>query len=72
MLRGWRVRKPKPRRVAKALDAAVNLSHQSDGPYLQFDGVWFKLTPTRVRKLVAALMPYAEWTPDLYGKDGGK
>jgi len=39
----------------------------TNGPVLQCDEAFLlRLTPTRVRKIIRALMPYAEWTPGVY------
>lgn len=47
----------------------LTIQRYANGPHLDLNGNTIcKLTVSRARKIVAALMPYTEWTPDLYGR----
>lgn len=65
--RGAAVRGRSAIRLHRGPMGELSIVHYRSGPYLEADGEpLMRLTPTRVRKIIGALMPFAEWTPNMY------
>ena len=45
---------------------SLRIEHYTNGPHLEGGVFSYKITPSRIRKIIQKLMPYAEWTPEIY------